>query len=570
MRPVQPIALALCLAALAGPIAPARAGTSTWTGGGAGVNVAPNGTVVAADFSRNVVQRFSPEGALLSEWGTPGSGPGQLHGPVDTASAPNGDVYVVEMQGTRVEHFTADGAFLGQYGSGEIPSGACVGATDLRNATTVAVGTDGTVYVADKDCGTNQARIRRYDPTLTTTLGTFPQPADVRGLAVAPSGDLYSTDAQGVVRHLSASGGAIGSWTVPSASDVTVDRSGSVFVSAGPIDKFSADGAPQGSLTLPPEARSGNSLGAGQGLVYAGSSAGTRITRIDPSTPTAVLAVSPNPGTQGAAIQFDAGGSSVPFSAPVRYEWDTDGDGTFESDTGATPTKSLAYPTRRNLDAAVRVTAQSGATDVARIPVVVGPPGVSVNDGAEFTNTPHVTVSAVWPLNATDFLLSNDGGFTPATHFSVAAKVPWTLNSTGPERLPKTVYVRFAGGSAGNETYQDDIILDQTPPEIQRVSVTPSGTARAAVATRKPKPRTPAFRIALKASDNVSGVVALQITRRKAAPGADRKFTRSLLYKGRLPVYIRARDRAGNVSRWTTVRQPASKKKAKKRKRARR
>src|SRR5206468_10204006 len=103
------------------------------------------------------------------------------------------------------------------------------------------------------------------------------------------------------------------------------------------------------------------------------------------------------------------------------------GDGTFETDSGATATHSISYPTRRNLEVAVRVTAPSGATDVTKTPLVVGPPGVSVNDGAQFTNDPHVTVSVVWPMNATDFLLSNDGGFTPATHFNVAPGVPWKL-----------------------------------------------------------------------------------------------------------------------------------------------
>jgi hypothetical protein len=63
-------------------------------------------------------------------------------------------------------------------------------------------------------------------------------------------------------------------------------------------------------------------------------------------------------------------------------------------------------------------------------------------------------------------LLSNDGGFAGAQSVPVTLTIPWTLVSSGPERLPKTVYARFLG--AGNDTanFTDDIILDETPPTV--------------------------------------------------------------------------------------------------------
>ena len=106
--------------------------------------------------------------------------------------------------------------------------------------------------------------------------------------------------------------------------------------------------------------------------------------------------------------------------------------------------------------------------------------GVSINDGAQYTNDPDVTVFAVWPGFASDALVSNDGGFKTAVNFPVAEKIPWKLDSSGPERLPKTIYVRFTAGTQVSETYQDDIILDQTPPKVLSASLSSGGSAASA------------------------------------------------------------------------------------------
>ena len=90
-----------------------------------------------------------------------------------------------------------------------------------------------------------------------------------------------------------------------------------------------------------------------------------------------------------------------------------------------------------------------------------GPIGVSINEGAKYTDDRHVTVNVVWPLGAPTATLSNDGGFREARTLPVSSRIAWTLDSSGPERLPKTLYVRFGG----TQTFQDDIILDQTNPD---------------------------------------------------------------------------------------------------------
>ena len=66
-------------------------------------------------------------------------------------------------------------------------------------------------------------------------------------------------------------------------------------------------------------------------------------------------------------VNFDASGSSDFDGTVDMYEWDLDGDGTFESNTGSTPTNSFTYTTDGTYDPAVRVTDNDGGTDTASI-----------------------------------------------------------------------------------------------------------------------------------------------------------------------------------------------------------
>jgi hypothetical protein len=129
--------------------------------------------------------------------------------------------------------------------------------------------------------------------------------------------------------------------------------------------------------------------------------------------------------------------------------------------------------------------------------------------------------------------VSNDGGFDDAARFQgVPATLPWTLASSGPERLPKTVYVRVYGpGDWGVIT--DDIVLDERPPSI------------ASVARR-------GARLRVKARDNLSGVRSIQLARNPKRRGNWRRFT-SKPAAGREMRWVRVRDGAGNPSRWRRI-----------------
>jgi hypothetical protein len=245
------------------------------------------------------------------------------------------------------------------------------------------------------------------------------------------------------------------------------------------------------------------------------------------------------------------------LSAIERFEWDLNGDGTYETDTGATSSVQHAYATPGALTASVRVMRSGGRVDTATAPVevrLVSPPGevgVSIDGGAFATNDPHVTLSPVWPRLTDSLLVSNDGGFGDAgsTHlFPIAPEVEWTLPSAGAERLPKTVYVRFrAGGASGAQTYTDDIVLDETPP-----AVTSAVAAHRILRVRARDGNTGIRRLVVKRA----GATRATITRDLALGNVQ---ARTLLdMKLRLPrdvrrPYVRVVDVAGNKSRWRRV-----------------
>jgi 6-phosphogluconolactonase (cycloisomerase 2 family) len=185
-----------------------------------------------------------------------------------------------------------------------------------------------------------------------------------------------------------------------------------------------------------------------------------------------------------------------------------------------------------------------------------GSESVSIDDGALYTDSPDVTLTVRAPGNATAVRVSNDGGFDKASDLGVAPShhYNWTLESSGPERLPKTVYVRFVGpGGPSPLNFTDDIILDQTPPAFEGLSVTPvAATSVSAVAPRKQ----PGARVLVKAkaADKTSGVGGIQITNSKKKPGKTLKFKSRVTFSSTGPrVFARVRDRAGNFSRWKSA-----------------
>jgi len=159
---------------------------------------APSGDLYVADQFSHVVQRFTPAGRFLGQWGSYGSAPGQLGAVDGLAVDGRGDVYVLDSTHDRVERFAPSGRLLGEWGRpghalGEFAFGAGSG-PDKPPGGGIAV-SGGYVYVADSA----NNRIQRFrldgsEAILWGGPGSAPgQFSSPRGLAVA-GGVVYVAD----------------------------------------------------------------------------------------------------------------------------------------------------------------------------------------------------------------------------------------------------------------------------------------------------------------------------------------------------------------------------------------
>ena len=172
--------------------------------------------------------------------------------------------------------------------------------------------------------------------------------------------------------------------------------------------------------------------------------------------------------------------------------------------------------------------------------------GISINNGAKYTNNRNVRLKLVWPLSSTLARIANNGGFGDAQNRALASSVNWRLSSSGPESRPKTVYVRFLGSGTDSQTFTDGIILDRTAPKVTRATMTRGRTARGLRS----------YAVSLRGNDGTSGVSTFQITTDRSKPGSLKRFDRSFTYRSRSAkpkLYVRIRDRAGNNSGWKRV-----------------
>jgi mono/diheme cytochrome c family protein len=79
----------------------------------------------------------------------------------------------------------------------------------------------------------------------------------------------------------------------------------------------------------------------------------------------------PYSGAVSELITFDASGSTDSDGSIVSYEWDFDGNGSYDTSVG-TPTVSHSYPAEAIYNVTVRVTDDQGATDTASTQATIG------------------------------------------------------------------------------------------------------------------------------------------------------------------------------------------------------
>jgi PKD domain len=81
--------------------------------------------------------------------------------------------------------------------------------------------------------------------------------------------------------------------------------------------------------------------------------------------PSATLALSAGKVAGGEAVSFDASGSGDPESLPLRYDWDLDGNGMFETMAGGDPVVSRIFESSTTVTPRVRVSDPHGGQALA-------------------------------------------------------------------------------------------------------------------------------------------------------------------------------------------------------------
>ena len=186
------------------------------------------------------IQKFSPTGKPLAQWGSFGSGPGQFINPIGIAVDHQGGIYVAEEANPRVQKLSPLGQPIAQWGSHGSGPGQFNMPYDL------ALDASGNIYISEPNpFGPGNDRIQKFSPTgaplamwgtTGNSPGQFYQPT---GLAVDSKNNVFVVDSgNNRVEELSSTGRFVAQWRGPNSgfiftSKVAVDDQGNMYVSAG-------------------------------------------------------------------------------------------------------------------------------------------------------------------------------------------------------------------------------------------------------------------------------------------------------------------------------------------------
>jgi sugar lactone lactonase YvrE len=292
---------------------------------------------------------------------------GSLVDPAALALAPNGTIYVADNVGVagRRSVVRIDPA-----------GGAQTVVTEgdkLCNPFGIALEADGDLLVADYGafgavtCARNSAgSVIRVDPAtgrqaVLSGNGLFSHPL---GLAVEPAGRILVANETSTAAGVAAVDPVTGaqSAVTPNAPSDLLRLPARVALAPGGdllVSDFELQDGRGGIVEVEP-------ADGRQSLVRGGApfNRPLGITVAANRPPAAALSVRPGSVAGGSPVIYDASGSSDPEGLRLRYEWDLDGDGSYES-AGWSPATSRSFDASAALAPSVRVSDPHGGSAVA-------------------------------------------------------------------------------------------------------------------------------------------------------------------------------------------------------------
>jgi RHS repeat-associated protein len=177
------------------------------------------GNLYVTEAINDRVQEFSTEGAYVSKFGSEGAGNGQFEVPYAIAAGPTtNELYVTDRENNRVEIFTASGRFLSSFGS------KGKGGGQMEAPTGVVATTGETLYVSDH----NNERIENWTG-LTARITKYAYDADGNIESMTnPNGDKtkYSHDADSELTKVEEPNGTVTETGYNGAGQITSQTDG--------------------------------------------------------------------------------------------------------------------------------------------------------------------------------------------------------------------------------------------------------------------------------------------------------------------------------------------------------
>ncbi|MCW3015375.1 MAG: Conserved secreted protein of unknown function, putative domain, partial [Solirubrobacterales bacterium] len=191
--------------------------------------------------------------------------------------------------------------------------------------------------------------------------------------------------------------------------------------------------------------------------------------------PVAAFSVSPNPARPGVTVTFDGSASRDPDGTIARYQWDLDGNGSYETDTGSASRVTRSYATAQTIDVNLKVIDTQFGEDTETHTLVVGngPPtaaftvqpspavvGQTVTFDASASTDPDGTITKVeWDLDGNGTYETNAGtSRTTSTTYATRGTVNVGLRVTDNDAATATKTVPLTVNSGGVSNYGDSVL----------------------------------------------------------------------------------------------------------------